>query len=249
MTESEFEGTTLKGSTRDVIRDETEPAAIAARRSAVSVETRAAAPARARTVPGRARPAEAPATDESDRREATRTSDRDGLKIEQATARPLDMVGGLPRERRFRGAAEILGFAGISVYLIGAILWEGAYSLFRLGLFVVTRGTAKKMLKKVMVRNENVSSVGGSTVGRSAATLGLLIALLVISPGCKHMSGKWAAQELGCAWEETAWSVSAMVGSPKQYGKDLAGLWEDLKTISDPEWGQREQTFFMSGVK
>ena len=63
MTESEFEGTTLKGSTRDVIRDETEPAAIAARRSAVSVETRAAAPARARTVPGRARRAEAPATD------------------------------------------------------------------------------------------------------------------------------------------------------------------------------------------
>ena len=40
-----------------------------------------------------------------------------------------------------------------------------------------------------------------------------------------------------------------MVGSPKQYGKDLAGLWEDLKTISDPEWGQLEQTFFMSGVK
>jgi hypothetical protein len=251
MTDTEFEGTTLDG---------TDSVAATARRGSVLVESRDNMPARQRAVPGRTRPTEVsenlpeiggPVAG-AETTQATGQNAFVSAELARSGAgrdRASRLEFGLPRERRFRSPVEILLFAAVSIYLLGALLWEGAYSLCRLALFVVTRGAAKRTLKTVMVRADRPSSTGRSTVGRSAAVVGLVLGLLIISPGCKFMSGRWAAREFEKGFENTAWSVRAMAGTPKQYKKELAGLWRDIKLVSDPEWGQLEETFFLIGIK
>ena len=62
----------------------------------------------------------------------------------------------MSRERGFRGFSERFHFGFVSIYLIGALIWEGVYSLMRLLLFVVTGSTSRTKLREVMVRERSV---------------------------------------------------------------------------------------------
>lgn len=234
--------------------------------------------------------------------EAVRDDARRWIQDGAVTSREM-ASSGMSRERGFRGFSERCYFGFVSIYLIGALIWEGVYSLLRLLLFVVTGSTSRTKLREVMVRERSVlrhvpteiasvsqvSATGAPQKERSTAmqdstvrpeisrpaisntarpeevtkseavsavrsasgrmAIVLALALLFLSSGCQYITARWVVREFEKGFEETAWSLTTMTGTPTTFKRDLKGLWSDIPNLVDFDWDGVEESLFLIGLR
>ena len=77
----------------------------------------------------------------------------------------------------------------------------------------------------------------------------LALALLFLSSGCQYITARWVVREFEKGFEETAWSLTTMTGTPTTFKRDLKGLWSDIPNLVDFDWDGVEESLFLIGLR
>jgi len=96
------------------------------------------------------------------------------------------------------------------------------------------------------IKSEAVAAVRSAS---GHTTIVLALALLFLSSGCQHITARWVVREFEKGFEETAWSLTTMTGTPTTFKSDLKGLWSDIPNLVDFEWNGVEESLFLIGLR